>query len=212
VAGVVAGSMVMAGQQCTGIERVVVADGIYDEFGSRLAQALKNLKVGFGTDPDSQMGSLINIASRDRVAALVDGAERTGDILHKGAIPDGALAKGAFLQPSLIALQDLSSPLIQEEIFGPVLVMERFTDEAQAIERSNATRYSLAASVWTSDGLKARRVASKLKFGTVWLNAHNRLFAEIETGGYGDSGYGKLHGVEGLNDFMQTKHFYFEAR
>ncbi|HCN72210.1 MAG TPA: aldehyde dehydrogenase [Pusillimonas sp.] len=212
VAGVVAGSMVMAGQQCTGIERVVVSSDIYDEFSRRLTQALKNLKVGFGTDPESQMGSLINLASRDRVAALVDEASQVGDVLQKGLIPDGALAKGAFLEPSLIALQDLSSPLIQEEIFGPVLVIERFTGEADAIERSNATHYSLAASIWTSDGLKARRVASRLKFGTVWLNAHNRLFAEVETGGYGDSGYGKLHGVEGLNDFMQTKHFYFETR
>jgi len=212
VAGVVAGSMVMAGQQCTGIERVVVADGIYDEFSKRLAQALERLKVGPGTDPDSQMGSLINMASRDRVAAIVEEAGKQGKVIHRGSIPGGELARGAFLEPSLIAEQDLSSPLIQEEIFGPVLVIERFSGEEEAISRSNATRYSLAASVWTSDAIKARRVASRLKFGTVWMNAHNRLFAEVETGGYGDSGYGKLHGVEGLNDFMQTKHFYFETR
>ena len=80
------------------------------------------------------------------------------------------------------------------QLFGDLLVIERFTDEDDAVRRSNATRYSLAASVWTSDLLKAKRMASRLKFGTVWRNAHNRLFAEAETGGYGDSGYGSARG------------------
>ena len=100
---------------------------------------------------------------------------------------------------------------MQNELFGPLLVIERFTTEDEAVHRANATRFSLAASVWTTDMRKARRVATRIRSGTVWSNTHNRLFAEIETGGYRDSGYGKLHGVEGLNDFMQTKHFYFET-
>ena len=123
-----------------------------------------------------------------------------------------ALRRQLLGDRSLIEVDDLASPLIQEEIFGPVLIIERFTDEAEAIHRSNATDYGLAASVWTSDMLKARRVAFKIRSGNVWMNAHNRLFAEIETGGYGNSGYGRLHGIEGLNDFLQTKHFYFETR
>lgn len=211
IAGIVGGGMVMAGQQCTCVARVLVAESIYEQFSQRLVQALKDLKVGFGDDPQSQMGCLIDMRSRDRIAALVEKAERQEKVLLKGEIPLGPLAKGAFIRPSLIEVEDLNSEYIQDELFGPLLVIERFSDEAQAIERGNATRYSLAASVWTQDGIRARRVASQLKFGTVWRNAHNRLFPEVETGGYGDSGYGKLHGLEGMNDFMQTKHFYFDV-
>lgn len=212
VAGVVAGGMVMAGQQCTAITRVLVEDAIYDEFSQKLAQALKSIRLGFGNDPQAQMGCLIDIANRNRIAGLIESAQQSEHVLLKGAIPEGELKNGAFISPSLIAVQDLHSPFIQQELFGPVLVIERFISELEAVHRGNATRYSLAASVWTQDGTKARRIASKLKSGTVWHNAHNRLFAEAETGGYGDSGYGKLHGIEGLNDFLQTKHFYFETR
>jgi len=212
VSGIVAGGMVMAGQQCTAIARVLVETSIYDEFSQRLVHALKNLRPGFGNDPQSGMGCLIDIANRDRIAALVEEAGKTERVLLKGDIPGGDLKNGAFIAPSLIEVQDLDSPLIQQELFGPLLILERFGDEEEAVRRSNATRYSLAASVWTRDVAKARKMASKLKFGTVWHNTHNRLFAEAETGGYGDSGYGKLHGVEGLNDFMQTKHFYSEIR
>jgi len=212
VAGIVSGGLIMAGQQCTAIARVIVKEEIYDQLAARLINALKNIKVGMGCDPQSQMGCLIDVANRDRIATLVEEADRAGHLLHKGAIPKGALEKGAFIEPSLLTVENLSSRLIQEEIFGPVLVLERFSDEVEAIERSNATFYGLAASVWTQDALKARRVASQLRTGTVWLNAHNRLFAEVETGGYGNSGYGRLHGLEGMNDFLQTKHFYFETR
>lgn len=212
VAGIVAGGMVMAGQQCTAIARVLVHDSIYDEFRARLTQALKNLKVGPGTDPEAQMGCLIDIRNRDRIADLVAKAEREARVVLKGEIPGGDLAKGAFIRPSLIEVDDLSSPFIQDELFGPILVLERFTSEDEAVSRANATRYSLASSVWTEDAMLARRMASRLNFGNVWCNSHNRLFAEAETGGYGDSGYGKLHGWEGMYDFMKTKHFYLETK
>jgi acyl-CoA reductase-like NAD-dependent aldehyde dehydrogenase len=172
---------------------------------------MKALRVGPGNDPQSQMGSLIDRRNRDRIAGLVDTAQRDEQLLLRGAIPSGELARGAFIHPSLVAVEDLQSDFVQKELFGPLLVIERCRDEDDAILRANATRYSLASSVWTGDASRARRIASRLNFGTVWANAHNRLFAEAETGGYRDSGYGKLHGIEGLNDFMQTKHFYFET-
>ena len=211
IAGIVAGGMVMAGQQCTAVARVLVEDSIYQDFSQRLAQALKQVKVGPGNDPASQMGCLIDRANRDRINGLMDTAERTQKILLRGQVPGGSLARGAFIEPSLVEVADLKSEFVQNELFGPLLVIERFSDEQDAITRANATRFSLAASVWTNDAAKARRVATRLRSGTVWSNAHNRLFAEAETGGYRDSGYGKLHGTEGLNDFMQTKHFYFET-
>lgn len=212
VSGIVAGGMVMAGQQCTAIGRVLVEDAAYDDFSQRLAQALKAVKVGPGNDPASQMGCLIDNFNRDRIDALLDVAQATHRLLLRGRVPGGALAPGAFIEPSLVAVQELSSDFIQNELFGPLLVIERFAGESDAVNRANATRYGLAASVWSTDMKRARRVAAQLRSGTVWSNSHNRLFAEAETGGSRDSGYGRLHGVEALNDFLQTKHFYFETQ
>jgi acyl-CoA reductase-like NAD-dependent aldehyde dehydrogenase len=211
VNGVVAGALVLAGQQCTAITRVLVQESLYETFSARLIEALKAVRVGLGNDPQSQMGCLIDRLNRDRMDGLVDTAQRDERLLLRGAIPGGELARGAFIQPSLVAVENLQSPFIQQELFGPLLVIERCQDEEDAIRRANATRYSLASSVWTQDSARARRIATRLNFGTVWCNSHNRLFAEAETGGYRDSGYGKLHGIEGLNDFLQTKHFYFET-
>lgn len=211
VAGVVAGGMVMAGQQCTAVARVLVEDAAYDNFAKRLTQALKAVKVGPGNDPASQMGCLIDVRNRDRINALMDTAQATQRVLLRGKVPGGALARGAFIEPSLVEVQDLASDFIQKELFGPLLVIERFHDEEEAVSRANATRFGLAASVWSTDAKKSRRIAAQLRSGTVWSNSHNRLFAEAETGGFRDSGYGRLHGAEGLNDFLQTKHFYFET-
>ncbi|OGA95517.1 MAG: aldehyde dehydrogenase [Burkholderiales bacterium RIFCSPHIGHO2_12_FULL_61_11] len=211
VAGIVAGGMVMAGQQCTAVARVLVEDAAYDSFAQRLAQALKAVRVGPGNDPASQMGCLIDGRNRDRINALMDTAEATQRVLLRGRVPGGTLARGAFIEPSLVEVQDLASEFIQHELFGPLLVIERFRGEEEAVSRANATRFGLAASVWSTDAKKTRRIAAQLRSGTVWSNCHNRLFAEAETGGFRDSGYGRLHGAEGLNDFLQTKHFYFET-
>lgn len=211
VKGIVQGGLIMAGQQCTAIARVLVSDSVYNDFSERLISALKSVRVGPGGAVSTNMGPLIDKRNRDRIAGLVEEAADTERMLLRGSAPSGELANGAFITPSLVGVENLSSSFIQNELFGPLLVLERFSDEAEAVVRANATRYSLASSVWTRDGIRARRVASKMKFGTVWCNSHNKLFPEAETGGYGDSGYGKLHGVEGMNDFMVTKHVYFET-
>jgi betaine-aldehyde dehydrogenase len=211
ISGIVAGGMVMAGQQCTAVTRVLVQDAAYKDVAQRLTAALKAVKVGPGNDPASQMGCLIDMHNRDRINALMDTAQATQKVLLRGRIPGGALARGAFIEPSLVEVQDLASDFIQKELFGPLLVIERFQNEDEAVSRANATRFGLAASVWSTDAKKSRRIAAQLRSGTVWSNSHNRLFAEAETGGFRDSGYGRLHGAEGLNDFLQTKHFYFET-
>lgn len=123
----------------------------------------------------------------------------------------GALAGGSYLTPTLVAHRDSSAFFCQEEIFGPFVVLESFDDEREAVGRANHTVYGLSASIWTADGDRALRVARALRNGTVWINDHNRLFAEAETGGYRQSGLGRLHGYEGLGDFLETKHIYRNA-
>lgn len=209
VRGVLAGGLILSGQQCTALARVLVQDSLYERFAAELSAAMRCVRPGPGMDPASGLGPLIDMANRERIRVLVDGASSaSGKVLVRGEVPDGELARGAFIGPSLIAVDDLASPLVQNELFGPVMVIERFGDEDDAVRRANATRYGLAASVWSGDAGRARRIAGRLRSGSVWINAHNKLFAEIETGGERDSGYGRLHGAEGMNDFLVTKHIY----
>lgn len=198
--------MILAGQQCTALNRVLVHESRYEKMKSALASALKALRVGRSDDETSQIGPLIDTRSRDRVRNLVE--ENAGKGILIGSAPAGALASGAFFSPSLLAVEDLSSPVVQEEFFGPVMNLERFGTEAEAVQKANATRYGLSASVWTKDLDRAHRVARAVRSGTVWLNDHNKLFPEAETGGVRDSGFGRLHGIEGLNEFLYTKHVY----
>ncbi|MFD1911868.1 aldehyde dehydrogenase family protein [Halodurantibacterium flavum] len=205
------GSLVMAGQMCVAAARFLVHDRVYDAFRDRIAGVFSSLKVGPGAAADSQMGPIIDHGNRDRILALVEQAAEEGRLVVRGKIPDGSLSQGAFVTPSLFEIDDVASPLVQEEIFGPLISLERFSDEAGAVSRANATRYGLAASIFTADIHRAMRVSRALRTGTVWLNCHNRLIPEAETGGYGHSGLGRLHGVEGLNDFLETKHVYLES-
>jgi betaine-aldehyde dehydrogenase len=207
---VTAAATVMAGQMCTAAARVLVHESIADQVRTELSAAFRNVRVGAGNDPSSEMGPLIDRHHRDRVANIIARAADEG-IMHVRGTAEPANPGGAFLSPTLVEVKDLSSSLIQEEVFGPFLVFETFADDQEAVYRANATRYGLAASVWTSDRNRAERVSRQLATGTVWINSYNRLFAEAETGGYRESGIGRLHGLEGLNDFLQTKHIYYET-
>ena len=120
--------------------------------------------------------------------------------------PGGPLARGSFLSPGLLQVDDPTAPILHQEIFGPVLTLQRYATEAEAVQRANDSRFGLAASVWSADLRRAQRIAQQIKAGTVWLDMHGRLAAEIETGGYKESGLGRLHGVQGLEEFLQTKH------
>jgi betaine-aldehyde dehydrogenase len=184
-----------------------VHKSIVRDFEARMVAAFKKIRVGPGADPSSQMGSLIDIASQTRLLGIIEQAADEGEMLLRGE----PLKNGAFLTPSLFRIDDLESILVQEELFGPIVSVETFEDEAEAVMKANATVYGLAASVFTRDLNRAMRVSRAIRSGTVWLNSHTRLFAEGETGGYGQSGLGRLHGVEGLNDFLETKHVYLEA-
>jgi betaine-aldehyde dehydrogenase len=197
---------VMAGQMCTAASRVLIHPSRLAEIRHGLKTTLEGVVVGPGEDTASEMGPMIDMANRERIRSLVDEAEQTSEVVLRGQVPGGRLAHGAFIRPSLVAIRNQGSPLLGRELFGPVLTLDTFEDEDEAVQKANNTRYGLAASVWTGDLKRAQRVARKIQSGTVWINAHNRLFAEAETGGFKESGFGRLHGVEGLEAFLQTKH------
>jgi len=205
------GGLVMAGQICVAATRFLVHEKVADDFTARIKASFEAVRVGPGNNPASQMGSLIDMSSRKRQADLIEQAGDEGELVLKGTIPGGELANGAFITPTLFRIDKLDSPLVQEELFGPIISIETFGDEAEAAHKANATRYGLAASVFTRDLARATRTSRAIRSGTVWLNCHGRLFAEGETGGYGQSGLGRLHGPEGLDDFLETKHVYLEA-
>lgn len=201
------GALTMAGQICIAATRFLVHRAVEKEFIEKIRHAFAAVRTGPGIDPASGMGALIDSANQRRIAGLVEQAGDEGELILRGA----PLASGAFMTPTLFAIDDVASPLVQEELFGPIVSVETFESEAEAIAKANATRYGLAASLFTRDLNRATRMSRAIRSGTVWLNCHGRLFAEGETGGFGHSGLGRLHGVEGLNDFLETKHVYLEA-
>jgi betaine-aldehyde dehydrogenase len=204
-----AAATVIAGQQCTAARRVLVHRAGLPAMRDALTAALADLRVGPGLEAGTQMGPLIDRASRDAVAARMEAACAAADrVLLRPTIPDGARARGAFLTPALVAHDDPRADFVQEEIFGPFVVLEAFDSEIEAVARANDTVFGLSASVWTCDGARALRVARALRNGTVWINDHNKLFAEAETGGYRQSGLGRLHGYDAFHDFTELKHVY----
>lgn len=205
------GSLALNGQMCTCVSRILVQDGVYDEMKARLTAAYEGTKVGDASAPGTELGPIIDKTNQDRLLGIIARAEDQADMVVRGTDGGNDFSQGFFVTPSMFEIDDVTHDLIQDELFGPIVSLERFTDEADAIAKANATRFGLAASVYTQDLNVSMRMGRKLKFGTVWLNSHNRLLAEVETGGYGESGIGRLHGVEAMNDFLETKHIYYEV-
>ena len=209
VAEITRGTIPHTGQMCTAIARVLVADGAWDVFVPRLKAAAKAVTVGDPFDVSVGMGPLFDVPSAERYEANLAAARQAGDTVLDGGIVAGHPRQNV-VTPAIFEIGDSGHRLVQDELFSPILMVERVADEEAAVASANATRYGLAASVYTNDHARARRVGRALKAGTVWINCHNRLFAEAETGGYRESGMGRLHGLEGLSDFMETKHIYAE--
>ena len=192
-----------AGQSCEARSRVLVESSIYDDVVSGFAEAAQKIKVGDPLDPETQMGSLISSAHRDKVHGFVEGARKEkAEVVTGGEPTDG---DGAFYPPTVIAGVTNDSLVAQEEIFGPVVTVVPFEDEKEAIKLANAVKYGLFATVWTSDPQRGHRLARRIKSGTVAINTPYTAFPGMPFGGYKQSGFGRELGLETLDLYLETK-------
>jgi acyl-CoA reductase-like NAD-dependent aldehyde dehydrogenase len=198
-----------AGQSCEARSRVLVEASIYDDFVARFADYAKQLKVGDPLDAETQVGSLISTAHRDRVHGFVERGVAAGAELVTGGAPgDG---KGAFYAPTVLAKVDNAMEVAQEEIFGPVVTVIPFADEKDAIRIANDVKYGLMATVWTGDPARGHRVARGIKSGMVGINMPFTAFPGIPFGGYKQSGFGRELSVDTLELYLETKGVLFST-
>jgi betaine-aldehyde dehydrogenase len=199
-----------AGQICSAGARVLLQDGIHDRMVEALADRMSKIRIGDGLTEGTQMGPLISAAHRDKVESYIRIAREEGArLLLGGKRPaDPALANGFFVQPTLFTDCANDMRIVQEEVFGPVITIERFATESEALTRANSTIYGLSAGFWTRDPDRIRRMSSGLRFGTVWVNDFNVYFTQAPWGGYKQSGLGREMGRQGLEEYTEVKHIF----
>ena len=192
-----------AGQDCTAATRVLVHESIHDEFVAALAKAAADAKTGLPDDEDVLFGPLNNANQLAQVTGFIErlpahakveaGGHRVGE-------------KGYFFAPTVVSGLRQDDEIIQKEVFGPVITVQKFSDEAEAVRNANGVEYALASSVWTKDHARAMRMSKRLDFGCVWINTHIPLVAEMPHGGFKKSGYGKDLSAYGFDDYTRIKH------
>jgi acyl-CoA reductase-like NAD-dependent aldehyde dehydrogenase len=195
-----------AGQSCEARSRVLVEESVYDDVVSEFAAKAQAVRTGDPLDAETQMGSLISTAHREKVHAFVEGAREEGaEVLTGGQISQDQPGDAAFYPPTVIAGVENGMTIAQEEVFGPVVTLIPFADEKDAIRIANDVKYGLMATVWTGDPARGHRIASRIKSGTVGINMPYTAFPGIPFGGYKQSGFGRELGLDALELYLETK-------
>lgn len=199
-----------AGQVCSAGTRLLVEDSIHDAFIDALVKRVKKIRLGNGFDEDTQMGPLISKEHLDKVITYVENGKKEGATVAAGGSQpeDSALQKGFFYLPTILTNCKTDMRVVQDEGFGPVITVEKFSTEEEAIKLANDSIYGLSGGVWTTDIAKAERCVNKMRMGTVWINDVNLYFPHAPWGGFKQSGFGRELGKTGLEEYQETKHIF----
>ncbi|NLU81420.1 aldehyde dehydrogenase family protein [Rhodococcus sp. HNM0569] len=202
-------AFVHSGQVCSAGARLIVEESIHDEFVDALVARARDIRLGGPFDDDAETGPLISAAHRDKVTEYVrKGVEEGATLRCGGEWAGGELEQGFYYLPTVLDDVRQGMSVVVDEGFGPVVTVETFTDEDDAVRIANDTRYGLAGAVWTQDAGKAQRVANRMRAGTVWINDFHPYLPQAEWGGFGESGFGRELGPTGLDEYREAKHVY----
>jgi betaine-aldehyde dehydrogenase len=205
VDGALFGAFANQGEVCSAGSRLLVERSIYDRMVGALADKTRRIRLGDPMDRETKMGPLVTQEHQQKVLGYIDVGKKEGRLLVGGGKPAGDLSRGWYVEPTIFADVDNRARIAQEEIFGPVLVVIPFADEAEAIKLANDTPYGLAGAVWTRDVYKGIRVLKQIRAGILWLNTYHPTYNEAPWGGYKQSGFGRELGPYGLEHYLETK-------